>query len=520
MRSSLLFLALLSTPLLAQQEFPKVWDGKFTVDAKFKEVSDDLAFILGGDMTEIQMLDGASGKSLWTYNFKEKNDVRKCENWELDDLGGTVEVTIDKGKKVGTEVFNLDCKTGAVVSSTELAARKKQKREHGPKSKRVAQGSCYDEASGTSIDLAYDKKGIMSAKKGTDLNLTVEASGGHTWTASFTARVVRHLTNEFLSADDGDVILSVSTSHGKVFVVYQGITCLDLATGKILWNTSFDNVETSVGLKVKQEIGRAAPPLVADDGVYICDFTKDERAIKKLDLNTGAVIWQAGKLKKDDVVSELVLASGNLIARFGGLIRVEEFIPSSGNSPDTYKVSNEFEGTTSLQAYNAATGAPAWSTAEMDFKDNFKKSECNILSDGNKVYACGEKDMYVFDAASGKLVQQGEYNAKAIGTAKHLGPYNGTFIVIGEKGIARLGPDLKQQYATNTGKCLTTETIGGTTIVWTGKDMDDMRDFVQFDRETGKVLGKIEDCRYPHFNPAGDKFVRFDDQKAMLYHVN
>ena len=45
------------------------------------------------------------------------------------------------------------------------------------------------------------------------------------------ARVVRHLTNDYLPAEEGDVILNVTSGHGKVFVVYEGITCLDLATG-------------------------------------------------------------------------------------------------------------------------------------------------------------------------------------------------------------------------------------------------------------------------------------------------
>ncbi|MBK7110865.1 MAG: hypothetical protein IPH60_00225 [Flavobacteriales bacterium] len=59
-----------------------------------------------------------------------------------------------------------------------------------------------------------------------------------------------------------------------VFVVYEGITCLDLGTGKVLWSTTFDNTETSLGLKAKQVIGRAAMPLPAADGVYVCDFSK------------------------------------------------------------------------------------------------------------------------------------------------------------------------------------------------------------------------------------------------------
>ena len=170
------------------------------------------------------------------------------------------------------------------------------------RSRAVNQSSCTDVASNTVVDVGYDAKRFMNAKGGSELNITVEASGGHAWKQNFTGRVVRHLTNNYLPADEGDVILSITTGQGKVFVVYEGITCLDLVTGKLLWSTTFDNVETSGALKVKQEIGRAAMPLIAADGVYICDFSKDERSIKKLDLATGAVIWTADKLKKDDIV--------------------------------------------------------------------------------------------------------------------------------------------------------------------------------------------------------------------------
>ncbi len=522
MRRSLLLLSLLPTLLFAQEEFPTVWEGKFSIDADYKGCSDDLAYLVGGDLTQIEMLDGATGKSLWTYNFKEKHGVKKCERWRMNDETGTMQVTIDKGKDGGEQKMDLDFRTGAVVASTQLAERVKEKKapRKRDRSRRTSQTSTYDEATNTTIDLDYDERNVMGVKKGTDLNLTVEASGGKAWSTNFTARVISRLTKLYLPSDAGDVMLDISTGQGKVFVVYEGITCLDLNTGAILWNTTFDNVEVSSGLKIKQEIGRSAMPLIAADGVYICDFSKGERTIKKLDLNTGAVIWQADKLKNDDIVSELVLDGGNLIARFGGLIRVEQYIPGMDGNADTYKVDYVFEGTTSLRAYNAASGAAAWHTGDMDLADNFKKAECNILSADGKVYACGEKNMYVFDAATGKLEKQGEYNAKTIGKARALYTYEGAYIIEGEKGIARLGADLTPVYATNTGKCLLTEMRGDAFIVWTGKELDDRKEFIRFDPATGKIFGKMEDCYNPHFNEAGDRFVRFDGQKALQYRTN
>lgn len=521
---ALLFICLtLPTLLIAQQEFPTVWQGKFSVDAEYKRVSDDLAHIVGGDFTEIEMLDGTTGKSLWVHNFKEKNGVKKCERWSMEDGTGTMRVVIDKGKEGGEEELHLDFQTGAVVASAQLAARTKEKekvKKTKDRSRRMDHTSAYDAEANVTIDLAYDEKNIMGVKKGSDLLLTVEASGAKQWKTEFTGRVVSRLTKLYLPSSAGDVILDVVIAKGRVYVVYEGITCLDLNTGNILWNTSFDNVEVSTGLKIKQEIGRSAMPLVTDDGVYICDFSKGERTIKKLEPSTGAVIWQADKLKNDDIVSELVLDGGNLIARFGGVIRVEQYIPGLDGNPDVYKVEYAFEGSTSLRAYNAASGKPAWHTGDMDLADNFKKAECNILSNAGKVYACGEKNMYVFDAATGKLDLQGDYNAKEIGKAKALYVDAGAYMIEGEKGIARLGADLKPVYATNTGKCLLTEMEGDAFIVWTGKDMDDRKEFIRFDPLTGAIMGKLDDCYRPHFSPSGDRFVRFDGQKAIMYRTN
>lgn len=525
MRCTALLPVLLPSLLLAQKEFPKVWEAKFSVNPEWNAVSPDLAHVVAGDMSEIEMLDGSTGKPLWTYNFKEKHGVKKCEDWIAHHDSQTIEVIIQKGKNEPREITHLDYATGQPVATEQMAARTKEAPEQKRKaavSRHINRVNCFDEASRTTIRVSYADRVVRNAIGGQDMELTVRASGGHSWTATFTGRVVAHLVHDMLPADDGPMILNVTTGQGKVFVVYEGITCIDLATGRVLWSSSFDNTQTSIGLAARQEIGRAAMPLPAADGVYVCDFSKGERTIKKLDLNTGSVIWQADALKKDDIVSELVVDGGNLIARFGGLIRVERFIPSTngGVGDGTYKVEHAFEGSTSLRAYDAATGKPVWSTESMDLPDNFRASECNILSGNGRVYACGAKNMYVFDAATGKVEKQGEYNAKAIGAAQALYPYEDSFMIEGSKGIAQLDAGLKLKYATNTGQCLLTEMRGDAFIVWTGKKPDDRNEFIRFDPASGAIMGKLEGCYRPRFDMTGDRFIRFDNPKVMMYRTN
>lgn len=525
LRRSAFLLLLLPALLWAQKEFPTVWEGKFSVDPRWNAVSPDLAYILAGDIEEIEMLDGTTGKSLWKCNFKEKYGVKKCEDWIPDHDTETVQVITMKDKNSERQVTFLDYRTGQVVAEEQLAARTKDhgtSRRGGFVPRRINKSEVYDAASKTTIKLSYDDKKLKSAMGGTNLNIIVEASGGHSWKSNFTGKVVAHMVYDMLPADDGEVILDVSVGHDRVFVVYEGITCLDLGTGKVLWSTSFDNTETSTGLKAKQVIGRAAMPLPAADGVYVCDFSKGERTIKKLDLSTGAVIWTADKLKQDDIVSELVLEGGNLIARFGGLVRNEVFVPSAngGVGDGTYKVEYTFEGSTSLRAYDAVSGAAKWNTEAMDLPDNFKKSECSILNKGGRILACGEKNLYVLDPATGKVEKQVEYNSKVIGKARWLYPFGDAFMIEGEKGIAQMDASLKLSYATNTGMCLLTEMRGDAFIVWTGKKADDRNEFIRFDPATGAILGKLEGCYRPRFDLSGDRFVRFDNPKVMLYRTN
>lgn len=524
---ALVLLLGLSLPLRAQKEFPTVWATKFEVGSGWNAVTPDLAFVLGGDDSGVEVLDGSTGKMLWNCVFKEKFGVRKCEDWIAHHDTRTVEVIVQRAKDAPLEHVHLDYATGAVLAKEDLPARERKvapaaPASKGPRQRRVNHASTFDEASGTSIALAYNDKRVKSAMGGSKLDITVTASGGHAWSTTFEGRVVAHMVYDMLPADDGEVILDVSTGQGKVFVVYEGISCLDLATGRLLWSTSFDNTTTSVGLRAKQEIGRAAMPLPAADGVYIADLSKDVRAIKKVDINTGAVIWTGDRLQGDDIISELLLVGGNLVARTGGVVRHEIFVPNpnGGVGDGTYKVEHVFEGSTGLRAYDAATGKAVWSTEAMEFPDNFRKGECNILSDGGLIYALGDRNIHVFDAATGKVVKQGEYNSKTIGRAHRFEPFNGRFLIEGEKGIACVDQDLKPVYATNTGKCLLTEMRGDAFIVWTGKEAADRNEFIRFDPVTGAVLGGLKGCYRPRFDLTGDRFVRFDGDKVMLYRTN
>lgn len=519
---TLLVALLLPTWAWAQKEFPKAWETKFSVKAQYVAASPDLAFVVGGDLSAIEMLDGATGKSLWTYDFKEKHGLKKCDDWVARHNTRTVQVTLPQDKNSLLGSLHLDYLTGKPISTEELRDRLftvAERRSTAFSGRRANRPSTVDAATKTSIELSYATPKVRNAMGGKDMEVTVKATGGHTWSTTIVAKVVAHLVHDQLPAEEGPMILDVSVSNNRVFVVYEGISCLDLATGKLLWSTTFDNTETSIGLSAKQIIGRAAMPLATADGVYVCDFSKGERTIKKLDPANGAVIWQADKLKKDDIVSEIFVEGGHLIARFGGLIREERFVPSTsgGVGDGVYKVEHVFEGTSSLRAYSTATGKPVWDTERLDLQDSFKKSECNVLMENGHLIACGEKTIFSIDPASGKVLASTAYNAKAIGNPRQLYRFNGNYLVQGDKGVALLDPALSLKYATNTGQCLLMELVGDALIIWTGSKPDERDEFIRLDPASGAILGKMQGCSWPRFDHTGDRFVRFDLPKVMMY---
>ncbi|MBK6883450.1 MAG: hypothetical protein IPH05_10995 [Flavobacteriales bacterium] len=80
-------------------------------------------------------------------------------------------------------------------------------------------------------------------------------------------------------------------------------------------------------------------------------------------------------------------------------------VRNGGVGDGTYKVEYTFEGSTSLRL-RCRHWCREVNTEAMELPDNFKKSECSILNKGGRVYACGEKNLYVFDPATGKVEQQ------------------------------------------------------------------------------------------------------------------
>lgn len=523
MKKLLLFTAIFGytlNSLYAQAEFKKEWESKIKVENKWNSCNADLSLVLIGDLKAFSMIDGTNGKVLWTITAKEKFGAKSVEDWTFlwGKEGEPVEVIYIKPKSDTKTTVYLDSRTGEINQSiTESTLVDKKDKPKKNVSKTMFANETYDEASTTWVSITYEDKKVKSAG-GTDMDLTVTATGGNNWSTKLKAKCVRHLCTNLLSSDEPVMMVNVKSVNNKVFVVYEGISALDLQTGKVLWTTTFDNVSTSVGLKAVQEIGRCPMPVANTDAVFICDLTKGERAIKKLDIQTGAVIWKGEKLSSDDIISQLFVVDNMLIAKFGGVIRTEKYIPAMGNgTTDTYKVEYPYEGTTEIKAFDIATGKQLWSTATVLKDEKLNKSECSMILDDNKLIVCSDKSFLILDAKTGGRISTEDLGSKEIGKAQYMFEYDDHYIVEGSEGIASFSKQGKKTYATSTDKRLFSEFRSNAFVVWVGKDVDDMNEFIRFDLATGKALGKQKGCYHPRFDNTGNYFIRFNDQTVTKH---
>ena len=517
--------ALVSCLMYSQSEFKKEWESNSSVKPIFRTYNDDLSLVLVGDMKDLEMLDGKTGKTLWKFNAKKAVGVNALTDWSLLDRsdGEPVKITYKKSKKESETIAYLNSKTGEVMSSvTEPTLKIVKKQPAKFNSKAIYATSCIDEDTNTSVDLSFNYKNTLFSAKamggGSSVDIQVIATGGNNWTTTVTAKALRHLCTELLPYGEPEMMMSVIAKEGKVFVITEGITVLDLSTGKKLWETTFDNVTSGILLSsVHQEIGRSAFPVADKEAAYVCDFSRGEKVIKKLDINTGSLIWKSDKLSSNDIVSNMLIFNNLLIVKLGGIVRQEKYFNSNGQTPSHSIVRYVYEGETDIRAYDISTGKLVWNSDNFAKNEKFKKSECNALLLGNQIFTCGQKNFYIVNASDGQLISKTDYGSKQIGDATFMFSYKDNIIVEGKEGVASFSKSGVKNFAVSTNKNLFSEFRGDAYLIWTGKSETDINEFVRVDLNNGEILGKMKACYRPYFDTTGDYFLWFKDKKSAKY---
>lgn len=501
----------------AQETFPLIFKGELPVNAEWKTINEDRSKVLVGDLKEIAMVDCKTGATLWKVNFKEKFQQKKCDDWTWNEDEQTVRL-IFKGEEKGQEkIYLLDEATGNVV---EKGTQRTLKYVVDRKAKRLKTKLDNDEKN-IHLKLAYKRPTLVSASKARTTKISVISTGANVWTTEIEGQIVRELCTSVAFSGFGGDFLDIDVVGDKVFVMYEGISVLDLKTGKLLWTATFDNSEFDFGLvKQKQTLGRAAMPVVYNDAVFIVDLSKGNYMIKKYDLETGKVVWQTPAFDNESIVPELMISGNTLLARFGGIIEQQVHVEGSGNVPEKCESMPKMKGDFGVKAYDMQSGKLIWETSAMKeaLGDKFSSSISNFEKNGNDLLVASDKNLYAFDISSGKVKFQVPVSKLKIGSIQTLFIHNNNLIAEGEEGVASFKLDNGQlNYAVNTDKCLGSQLIGNAYIVWVGKSIDDRNRFIRMDIEKGTIYGKMQDTYKPWFTIDGEEFVKFDGQKIFRY---
>jgi len=522
----------MSTLMSSQKEFPKMYELKFPVTVDQWEVNDDITTLVAGDMAEVCGIDAESGKVLWTIITKEKFGTKKVESWTYDTDLGVVEFKY-KGEKKGDFTYSfVEERTGELIGKeTELRKRS----EKAPKVKRIKSKRSKSSFAGlgglevadpaVTLNLEYERPKMNSSfGRGKTMPITVSCTGELSWSTTIQGAFVRALCDNVIGYGDdfGGDFIDIDTYGNYVFIQYEGLTVLDIKSGKVLWSTTFDFSSFDFGVfKSEMIIGRAPMPVCDNNAAYIADLSKDVRAIRKFDLSTGNKLWESERLDKDGIITQMIVVNGALIVRNGGEVLVQKLVVNGNDGSQTCISEMKEEGDFSLNAYDVSTGKSLWVADDLKALGDKFKGISNLITDNDIIYVASEKNLFALEAKTGAAKWKVDVAKMKIGKPGVI-YFEGDDILIGTKeGLARVKKsDGATIYATNFDQNFGGFFRGDVYYVWTGKKPDEINEFIRFNLETGAVEGGIKDTGYPYFSYDGNEFVKKKDNILYRFKTN
>jgi hypothetical protein len=238
------FAIILGSAIQAQNEFKKLYELKFPVSVDTWINNDDQSLVVAGDLAELCGIDATQGKVLWQFVVKEKFGVKKLESWDYHTETGVVELTHKGDKKDDIKTIYLDERTGEILSE-DASKRPKKERSYGSsahvklnKSSFVGRGGLHLEDPDITLRLSYERpKMNASFGRGKTMPITVSCSGEYNWSSTVNGAFVRALCDNVIGFGDdfGGDFIDIDTYGDYVFIQYEGLSVLDIKTGKLLW---------------------------------------------------------------------------------------------------------------------------------------------------------------------------------------------------------------------------------------------------------------------------------------------
>jgi outer membrane protein assembly factor BamB len=561
------------------QKLQEKFKAGFPFQPSSRNFNPELTRILGFSKTESAIMDGTSGKIIWHLKHKSLG-VSSIDYWNWNrEAGVLMFYTKDSKNTASTKIF-IDQETGKELWKTDQYGTADQveksfkdfycsssgtvifKTDNSYKYVKLRTGEvspddpgCYlvpledgislqkRRAFGSSINkpqiinikdkdmkltLTYESKGNAAfrnkAKRWMKLTAVRLSDGKPLWTGESSGNIVRTLCADFASSGSlfGGDLISLEVIGDKAFVMYEGISCFDLNTGKLLWDIELDNSDLSIGLKAKQTLGTAGDPVVTKDAIYVVDLRKGINTIKKLDLNTGRPIWESAKFSGSDVVPAMMVIDNLLVCQFGGLMEAQEYIPGMGGNPDVCRAKSYFTTSNDIKAYDIYSGKLVWQSSliSKDYGgDKFSKSITTLKYDGKSLYVSSEKNLFSINPASGKpnyIIPLGKLK---IGEPTLLVQSGNKLFISATQGVAAFNTsDGTKVYVVpakaNLGLDMVSENV---LLMWTGKKPDSRSEFSLLDYNSGRIFGVTSNTFYPYFDNMGKEMLKFDGNMVYKY---
>jgi outer membrane protein assembly factor BamB len=273
--------------------------------AKWYSMMETGNVMVGMDKSGVAMLDGASGKQLWT-----RTDLGEIKENEYTELPGTPLVLISDNSgwaQRKTKLFALDTLTGETVWQTEkmlgytvevapvykkdmivfLTIRDNRMNKDKPDifALKMSTGELLWQNEYTE---KVDLYGVEKKKRGGAGAMLLGSGGG--------ASDRFNLDGENPPIFDGD----------SMYMTYAGLHRYNLADGKLVWKTLYDVTDGSL----KNTNGQA---IIEGDTIY----TSAQGIIRAIDKNSGAVKWTTKDFGKGGI-AEMQLLGDVVYGRMGG----------------------------------------------------------------------------------------------------------------------------------------------------------------------------------------------------------
>lgn len=423
-----------SLQLYAQATFNQSWESKFDNEADYlKYTTMNGEYVIGTTKENVCVLDGATGKQLWSKSFMDITGVKKAGTQQVLEDAGMMMFISSQNKK--DELFCVDLKTGEKLWSNSnyndidlnnviyigqvnafMVILKKGLVLIDAKTG-VERGS-VDGITGVPgrwvflpekkqlVVLCYQVNSLKAIGSGLQNHiLCIDLDKMSTvWKTTFKGviEIKRYASRTFTGFDwalsgvekgigSGNVLVDLYTYNNKLVLVYNGLKVLDLNSGNKIWEVEYD-VSLSRGLGGSAQMyGAVAAPFFTDKHVYVATFEEGrDKSMRKYDLETGKLIWETPVSGRKVIIPSLAFVDGVLLAQIGGYVNLQ------GEANGSYFSKWEWQGPFGLKGFDGETGKLLWESEKFDDRIT------NVLPVGNSLYVADASSLYSVDVKTGK----------------------------------------------------------------------------------------------------------------------